>query len=102
MCRAIVQVLCSYSTLPLYAIVSQVSIVISLLLFFLLMSTLNKNPTFTSVMVYYKLQMGSRFKPSVFEQFSLGLISNWVGERRRPDSSSHSELTSTVTIPEQI
>lgn len=59
---AIVQVLCSYSTLPLYAIVSQ---------------------------------MGSMYKPSVFNQSALDLISNWREERsRRPDSrsgaSSHS------------
>ncbi|PWA68260.1 seven transmembrane MLO family protein [Artemisia annua] len=59
---AIVQVLCSYSTLPLYAIVSQ---------------------------------MGSMFKPSVFEQFQLDLINDWVGDRSmRPGSrsgaSSHS------------
>ncbi|KAL8237382.1 hypothetical protein R6Q59_018463 [Mikania micrantha] len=52
---AIVQVLCSYSTLPLYAIVSQ---------------------------------MGSMFKPSVFNQYSLDLINVWVGERGRPDSKS--------------
>ncbi|KAI3676110.1 hypothetical protein L1987_85709 [Smallanthus sonchifolius] len=45
---AIVQILCSYSTLPLYAIVSQ---------------------------------MGSMFKPSVFNQFSLDLINDWVGDR---------------------
>ncbi|GJX43033.1 MLO-like protein 13 isoform X1 [Tanacetum coccineum] len=59
----IVQVLCSYSTLPLYAIVSQ---------------------------------MGSMFKPSVFDHFTLDLISDWVEDRsRRPDSrsgaSSHSQ-----------
>ncbi|PWA98569.1 seven transmembrane MLO family protein [Artemisia annua] len=63
---AIVQVLCSYSTLPLYAIVSQ---------------------------------MGSMFKPSVFDQFALDLITGWADDRRddrsrRPDSrsgaSSHS------------
>ncbi|XP_076923523.1 MLO-like protein 13 [Bidens hawaiensis] len=52
---AIVQVLCSYSTLPLYAIVSQ---------------------------------MGSMFKPSVFDQFALELITDWVGDRRQPDSKS--------------
>ncbi|KAI3752370.1 hypothetical protein L2E82_24363 [Cichorium intybus] len=52
----IVQVLCSYSTLPLYAIVSQ---------------------------------MGSMFKPSIFNQFSLDLISDWVGERSNVGNSSH-------------
>ncbi|KAI3770721.1 hypothetical protein L6452_01863 [Arctium lappa] len=95
---AIVQVLCSYSTLPLYALVSQ---------------------------------MGSMFKPSIFNKLQLDLISDWVGERGRPDSSlggsSHShklqnqprlndetltidqgiasstiELSSPVLIPEQV
>ncbi|KVH16503.1 Mlo-related protein [Cynara cardunculus var. scolymus] len=95
---AIVQVLCSYSTLPLYALVSQ---------------------------------MGSMFKRSIFNQLQLDLISDWVGERGRPDSSlagsSHPhrlenqprlndetitidqgtttstiELSSPVLIPEQV
>ncbi|KAK1421675.1 hypothetical protein QVD17_24199 [Tagetes erecta] len=52
---AIVQVLCSYSTLPLYAIVSQ---------------------------------MGSMFKPSVFDKHQLGFINDWVGDRGQPDSKS--------------
>ncbi|KAL4556380.1 hypothetical protein LXL04_039031 [Taraxacum kok-saghyz] len=56
---AIVQVLCSYSTLPLYAIVSQ---------------------------------MGSMFKPSVFDQFSLDLISDWVGDRSNAGSSHSHRL----------
>ncbi|KAI3810623.1 hypothetical protein L1987_20244 [Smallanthus sonchifolius] len=90
---AIVQVLCSYSTLPLYAIVSQ---------------------------------MGSMFKPSVFNQFSLDLINDWVGDRGS-SVKSHSdrlliqpqvnneivtidqgiatsavELSSHVHVPEQV
>ncbi|KAJ0796240.1 hypothetical protein HanPI659440_Chr04g0159861 [Helianthus annuus] len=67
---AIVQVLCSYSTLPLYAIVSQ---------------------------------MGSMFKPSVFNQFSLNLIGEWVGDRGRPDSKSSTRShTDRLQIQPQV
>nr|XP_043619917.1 MLO-like protein 13 [Erigeron canadensis] len=60
---AIVQVLCSYCVLPLYAIVSQ---------------------------------MGSKFKPSIFNTFSLILIQDWVRERRRPGSAGESSRSNQL------
>ncbi|KAL7584422.1 hypothetical protein Lser_V15G44802 [Lactuca serriola] len=66
---AIVQVLCSYSTLPLYAIVSQ---------------------------------MGSMFKPSVFDQFALDLISDWVGERSNAASTHSHGLRNQPQLTDEI
>ncbi|KAK9054812.1 hypothetical protein SSX86_025891 [Deinandra increscens subsp. villosa] len=56
---AIVQVLCSYSTLPLYAIVSQ---------------------------------MGSMFKPSVFNQLTLDLINVWAADSTGGRSTQSNRL----------
>ncbi|XP_051136200.1 MLO-like protein 13 [Andrographis paniculata] len=58
----IVQVLCSYSTLPLYALVTQ---------------------------------MGSMFKQTLFDEFSQGLILDWVKATR--SRSTHASITEPTT-----
>ena len=77
---------------------------------------------YKSVCVIICDQMGSMFKPSIFNQFQLNLISDWVGEsghshrlQNQPQphdeiiatidegiATSTTELSTPVLIPEQV
>ncbi|CAN1140339.1 MLO-like protein 13 [Linum perenne] len=81
----IVQVLCSYSTLPLYALVSQVS-----------------HPFITLFLVH---QMGSRFKKGMFDDYVQSSLDDWLSSlraRREGDSTTNSHLDrlSTAHLPD--
>lgn len=56
----------------------------------------------TTFEIYYMLQMGSMFKPSVFDQFALDLISDWVGERSNAASTHSHGLRNQPQLTDEI
>lgn len=85
----IVQVLCSYSTLPLYALVTQVKLSCTRTFSRLIFHQICLSWCFEIILVL-KMQMGSMFKQTIFDEFTQNLILTWAKDRKFASEASES------------
>lgn len=79
--RVLVQILCSYVTLPLYALVTQVKILSYHLRKLLFLN--EKMPYYASFLKHKYTQMGSTMKPTVFNETVAKAIRTWHHTARK-------------------